>query len=221
MLRRLVFLPLLLVALASVGCCTCSNRMYCGGGACSPCGGGCGERYVHEFISDPPCCGDPCNGCGGFNGGCGNCARPFCFPFLWGGILGRRCDCGGCGSACGCGGSGCDSCGGGYSDGYAGDGFVDGGHIVQNGGPGPQVVSKPVQQQRSVMSPRPTPQMAPRQAPPSPTARKPVQGKTTGMPRNQLQRTGNVRLMSYEDEATEQPANASAQTISHRANFVR
>lgn len=232
MLRRIVLLPLVLVTLASVGCCTCSPRMYCGGG-CGPCGGGCGERYVHEFISDPPCCGDPCDGCGNYNGGCRGCVRPFCLLNLRG-LIGMRCDCGSCGGGCatggcGCGGGGCDSCGGGSAGGYVDGGYADagpmhGGQFVQeHTSSGPQM-NHPAPQTRSVMTPRPAPQMAPRPAAPSPTARKPIQGKTTGMPRTPMQRTGNVRLMSYEDEAnvtTEAKASAGAQTISHRAAFVR
>ncbi len=84
------------------------------------CGGGCGEVYWDEWLSDPPDCCDPCDDCGNWTGdGC-------CLPRVRK-LLSRkrhvwrdgRCSsgCGGCGECDGCDsasqGCDCESCGGG------------------------------------------------------------------------------------------------------------
>jgi hypothetical protein len=105
-MRYLMFLSLLVISVASTGCCgsfgpgcgALNGGCYdCDGGfgpryqASGPidalreakrslvCGGGCGEVYYGEWISTPPYCNDPC--CGDqFTGG-GVRAQPFCTPF--------------------------------------------------------------------------------------------------------------------------------------------
>jgi hypothetical protein len=68
------------------GCGPCGGGGLCGGcGSCGGCGRGiegwstcgCGERYWGDFLSCPPDCCDPCDGCGNYVGrpNCG-CAGP-------------------------------------------------------------------------------------------------------------------------------------------------
>ena len=102
-----------------VGCSTCPTNS-CGTGplmGLASCRGGCGETYVDEWVSEPPCIDD----CGYCETGCNHCGhrRPVrsMLRLLWG--VPYRGDCGcstGCDSGCGgsCGG-GCSSCDGGMS----------------------------------------------------------------------------------------------------------
>lgn len=96
-----------------VGCSTCPTSS-CGTGplmGLASCRGGCGETYVDEWVSEPPCIDD----CGYCETGCDRCRtrRPVrsLLRLLWGAPY--RGDCGG-GSGCdsGCSG-GCASCDGG------------------------------------------------------------------------------------------------------------
>lgn len=116
--RRLNWFSLMALVLASAGCCcvqgTAGNCGSCGSGRLlgnGSCRGGCGETYVDEWISDPPCV-DQC---------CAGDTRPVrsLLQALWGSRFVNGCDmCGGrdggcdsCGYAS-AGGSGCTSCGG-------------------------------------------------------------------------------------------------------------
>jgi len=102
------------------------------------CGKGCSDIYIHEWISDPPDCCDPCDKCyGQFTGPHGYCCRgpfqrilsaihcykycpaPYCGPWrpifgpcCWGGGSGAL-GCCNYGSSCGCGDVGCSNCAGG------------------------------------------------------------------------------------------------------------
>ena len=119
-----------LMTLVGSGCCctqgmrTCSSNSACsscsGGGygsgpilGMASCRGGCGETYVDEWVSEPPCIDD----CGYCNSGCDRCrsGRPVrsLLRLLWGTPYRGGCSTG-CGSGCssGCDG-GCSSCGGG------------------------------------------------------------------------------------------------------------
>ena len=128
-----------LMTLVGAGCCctqgmnTCGGSYYasctscptgaCGSGGCGPggllglasCRGGCGETYVDEWVSEPPCIDD----CGYCDSGCDNCRRPVrsMLRLLWGVPYDGGCGCGtGCDSGCSsvCDG-GCESCGGGVA----------------------------------------------------------------------------------------------------------
>ncbi|MFO0868502.1 MAG: hypothetical protein U0935_06095 [Pirellulales bacterium] len=75
------------------------------------CRWGCGEIYWDEWLSDPPDCCDPCDGCGNWAGP-QSCCRSSPLSSLWSflcGCRGEPCrdgeDCSG-----GCGRSGCSSC---------------------------------------------------------------------------------------------------------------
>lgn len=120
-----------LMMLVGAGCCctqgmtTCSTPSFsscstCPTGGCgvgpllgfASCRGGCGETYVDEWVSEPPCIDD----CGYCNSGCDKC-RP-CRPvrsilrLLWGTPYRGACGCStGCDSGCssGCDG-GCSTC---------------------------------------------------------------------------------------------------------------
>jgi hypothetical protein len=141
------------------------------------CGKGCSDIYIHEWISDPPDCCDPCDKCcGEFTGPHGYCCRgpfqrilsaihcykycpaPYCGP--WRPIFGH-CGCGGgsgalgcCnyGPSCGCGDIGCSTCAG---------GAPAEGEVYYEGAPGQAL-------------PRPTPNMKSQ-----PSA--PVPGETTSI----------------------------------------
>lgn len=132
-----------LMTLVGAGCCctqgmnTCGGSYYssctscptggcetgCGTGGCGPgrliglasCRGGCGETYVDEWVSEPPCI----DNCGYCDSGCDNCRQPVrsMLRLLWGTPYDGGCGCStGCDSGCssGCDG-GCSSCGGGGS----------------------------------------------------------------------------------------------------------
>lgn len=107
-----------IVSVTSLGCCTvngpCGGCGVDGGGmvpllACDSCAGGCGERYIDEWTSEPPC-GDTCGAAVGC--GCGGC-QPVrnLLRCLWGsryvGTCGSVCTDGACGSSS----FGCPSCG--------------------------------------------------------------------------------------------------------------
>ncbi len=104
-MRYLMFLSLLVISVASTGCCgsfgpgcgalqggcyDCDGGFGPRGQATGPidalrqakrslvCGGGCGEVYYGEWISTPPLCNDPC--CGDQFIGGGVRAQPFCTP---------------------------------------------------------------------------------------------------------------------------------------------
>lgn len=117
-----------LMTLVGTGCCctqgmqTCSSYSSCSscpGGGCgsgrllglASCRGGCGETYVDEWVSEPPCVDD----CGHGNSGCNSCGsrRPLrtLLRLLWGTPYdaGRGCSTG-CDTGCD---GGCSSCGGG------------------------------------------------------------------------------------------------------------
>jgi hypothetical protein len=116
----------------------CNECDPCPGGPCGPCGllpwlcrcltgcKGCGDIYIHEWISDPPDCCDPCDNCNGqFTGnracnvcclgpcqrilsalhGYSYCPAPYCGPWrpLFPCLGARGCGHGGCG--------GCGVCG--------------------------------------------------------------------------------------------------------------
>lgn len=117
-----------LMTLVGAGCCctqgmnTCSSYSSCsscptGGCGAGPlmglasCRGGCGETYVDEWVSEPPCIDD----CGYCNSGCNSCrgGRPVrsLLRLLWGTPYNGGCGCdAGCDSGCD---GGCSSCGGG------------------------------------------------------------------------------------------------------------
>lgn len=121
-----------LMTLVGAGCCctqgmntcsSCSSCSSCPTGGCgvgpllgrASCRGGCGEVYVDEWVSEPPCIDD----CGYCNSGCDSCrsGRPLgsFLRLLWGTPYDGGCGCKtGCDSGCsaGCDG-GCSSCGGG------------------------------------------------------------------------------------------------------------
>ena len=115
-----------LMMLVGAGCCctqgmnTCNNSLSCsscptGGCGSGPllglasCRGGCGETYVDEWVSEPPCIDD----CGYCDSGCNNCRRPLrsVLKLLWGTPYHAAC---GCSSGCdsGCASGGCSSCDG-------------------------------------------------------------------------------------------------------------
>ncbi len=129
--QRLSWLALVVCLLAGSGCCCVQGTGPCGGcGSCSSgscglgplagfraCSGGCGETYVDEWVSEPPCV-DKC---------CAGNPMPVrsLLRTLWGSRFVQGCDmcatgCDSCSSgsdSCGCGyasagGSGCTSCGG-------------------------------------------------------------------------------------------------------------
>ncbi|HEY2413761.1 MAG TPA: hypothetical protein VGI40_16035 [Pirellulaceae bacterium] len=157
------------------GCQTCgifgNGGLFPGLGSCMSCGKGCSDIYIHEWISDPPDCCDPCDQCQGqFTGPHGYCCRgpfqrilsafhcykycpaPYCGP--WRPIFGH-CGCGGgsgamgccdAGPSCGCGGVGCSTCAG---------GGPAGGEVYYEGAPGQAV-------------PRPTPSTRIQQGAPTP-----------------------------------------------------
>lgn len=147
--QRFSWMVLVLFLLAGSGCCCvqgtapCGSCGPCGGGACGvgpllgyrACAGGCGQTYVDEWVSEPPCI-DKC---------CAGNPMPVrsLLRTLWGSRFVQGCDmcstgCDSCssGEACGCGyasaggsgctGGGCSSCGGGgvvsgeYIGGHAG-----------------------------------------------------------------------------------------------------
>lgn len=141
--QRLSWFALVVLLLAGSGCCCVQGTSPCGGcnscssGSCGlgpfagfrACAGGCGETYVDEWVSEPPCI-DKC---------CAGNPRPVrsLLQTLWGSRFVQGCDMcatgcdscsdGGC-DTCGCGyasagGSGCTSCGGGGMSG----GIVSGG----------------------------------------------------------------------------------------------
>ncbi len=107
----------------SAGCCTMQGPCgSCGIGACndhpilarSSCNAGCGEHYIDEWVSEPPCVDNCGSSCGPAGGACGNC-QPIrnILRALWGT---RYMACDGCGSgfaspSCDSSG-GCASCGG-------------------------------------------------------------------------------------------------------------
>ena len=123
-----------LMTLVGAGCCCtqgmniCSSYSTCsscptGGCGAGPmlglasCRGGCGETYVDEWVSEPPCIDD----CGYGNSGCDSCGsrRPLrsILRLLWGTPYNGGCGCStvcdsGCSSGCD---EGCSSCGGGGS----------------------------------------------------------------------------------------------------------
>ncbi len=130
--HRLKWLSLMALFLASTGCCcvqgvpgNCGPCGMSGLASCGGCAGGCGEAYVDEWVSNPPC-PDAC---------CSGDCRPVrsLLRALWGSRFVNGCDmCGGCDSCGGCdggcdggcgyasaGGSGCTSCGGGHGGGCA------------------------------------------------------------------------------------------------------
>ncbi len=110
--------------IVSSGCCTMHGACgSCGTGACdhhpilarSSCMAGCGDHYVDEWVSEPPCVDDCGPSCGPACGPCGSC-QPVrnLLRALWGT---RYMACDGCGSgfaspSCHSSG-GCASCGGG------------------------------------------------------------------------------------------------------------
>lgn len=158
--HRMGWYWLCLLLLAGSGCCSVQGTSPCGSscgcGSCGmgplagfrSCAGGCGETYVDEWVSEPPCidkccAGDPrpvrsllqtlwgsrfvqgCDMCGG--GGCDSCSS-----------CDGGCDSGACAGGCGytsAGGSGCTSCGG--------DGYVSGGSTCSSCGGG-QTVTEPM-----------------------------------------------------------------------------
>ncbi len=118
-----------LMTLVGAGCCctqgmnTCNSYSSCsscptGGCGAGPlmglasCRGGCGETYVDEWVSEPPCIDD----CGYCNSGCDMCQsrRPLrsTLRMLWGIPYKAVCGCGGSGCSA-CSSSGCSSCDGG------------------------------------------------------------------------------------------------------------
>jgi hypothetical protein len=127
-----------LLSLVSAGCCctqgmnTCSSHSACSscshGGGCgagpllgmASCRSGCGEVYVDEWVSEPPCIDD----CGYTHSGCDSChsKRPVrsLLRLLWGTPYEGGCSTG-CDSGCesGCEG-GCSSCGGGDEMSFSG-----------------------------------------------------------------------------------------------------
>lgn len=145
--QRLDWFSMMALVLASAGCCcvqgTPGNCGSCASGglfANKACAGGCGETYVDEWISDPPCVDKCCSG---------DC-RPVrsLLKALWGSRFVNGCDmCGGCesgncddgcGDTCGyasAGGSGCTSCGGGSM------GMMGGGGGCNCGGGGETVTA--------------------------------------------------------------------------------
>jgi hypothetical protein len=120
--QQLSWLSIMALVLASMGCCcvqgvpgNCGSCGSCGMGglaAAKSCSGGCGETYVDEWISQPPCV-DRC---------CAGDCRPVrsLLQALWGSKFVGGCDgCGGCDDNCSgscgyasAGGSGCTTCGG-------------------------------------------------------------------------------------------------------------
>ena len=125
--QHLVWLSMMAMALASAGCCCVQGTGPCGSSCdtcppgpmarmanCGSCAGGCGETYVDEWVSQPPCVDACCSG---------DC-RPIrsLLQALWGCRFNACCDTGCSSGACdeGCdscgyasaGGSGCTSCGG-------------------------------------------------------------------------------------------------------------
>ena len=116
-----------LLTLVGTGCCctqgmrTCSSYSSCSScpsGGCgsgrlmglASCRGGCGETYVDEWVSEPPCIDD----CGSCNSGCDRCrsGRPVrsLLRLLWGTPYDAGCGCStGCDAGCD---GGCSSCGG-------------------------------------------------------------------------------------------------------------
>lgn len=122
--QRFCWLTMMALVLASAGCCCvqgmpgdCGSHGMGGMAACRSCSGGCGETYIDEWISQPPCVDQCC---------AGDC-RPVrsLLQALWGNRFVHGCDmCGGCsggceGGSCGgqcgyasAGGSGCTDCGG-------------------------------------------------------------------------------------------------------------
>ena len=151
--QRLGWLSMLAVLLAGSGCCCvqgmpgqCGPRGMGGLAECRSCSGGCGETYVDEWVSEPPCV-DAC---------CAQSCRPIrsLLQALWGSRFVNGCDmCGGCDAGCdgacgyaSSGGSGCTSCGG-----EMGMPVSDGGcNCGGGGGPmvmepaGPQVQHMPI-----------------------------------------------------------------------------
>src|SRR5687767_9486470 len=120
--QPLSWFSMMALLLASTGCC-CVQGMPGNCGSCGlgglaagrSCAGGCGEVYIDEWVSQPPCVDQCC---------AGDC-RPVrsLLAALWGSRFVQGCDmCAGSGCEDGCagtcgygsaGGSGCTSCGGG------------------------------------------------------------------------------------------------------------
>lgn len=151
--QHLVWLAVMAMALGSAGCCCVQGTGPCGGlcgpvscesgacgggpigrlASCSSCSGGCGETYVDEWVSEPPCMDQCC---------AGNC-RPVrsLLQALWG-CRYSGCDAGcegGCSSGCdscgytSAGGSGCTTCGGSYGEATASGGCNCGSGLAASG----------------------------------------------------------------------------------------
>ncbi len=117
-----------------VGCTTCPTNS-CGTGplmGLASCRGGCGETYVDEWVSEPPCI----DNCGYCETGCDRCGRRpvrSLLRALWGVTFKGDCGASGCDSGCDSGsGSVCSSCGGGMA--FSGDIIHGGMHSTTNQG---------------------------------------------------------------------------------------
>lgn len=170
--QPLRWLSMMALLLAGAGCCCVQgmpgNCGSCGMGrlaACKSCSGGCGEVYIDEWVSQPPCVDQCC---------AGDC-RPVrsLLAALWGSRFVQGCDMcggggcdGGCAGTCGyasAGGSGCTTCGGAIGMPAASGGCNCGGGAM---------VTEPMEsvQPMEVIEQAPTP--APSQAPtPAPSVR--------------------------------------------------
>ncbi len=138
--QRLSWLALVVLLLAGSGCCcvqgtsACGSCNSCSSGSCGlgplagfrACAGGCGETYVDEWVSEPPCI-DKC---------CAGNPRPVrsLLQTLWGSRFVQGCDL--CATGCdSCSDGGCDTCGCGYaSAGGSGCTSCGGGGMISGGG---------------------------------------------------------------------------------------
>ena len=133
-------------------------------------GCGCGELYIHEWLSDPPDCCDPCDSCyGAYVGPQQNCPRICVDPLLWQWAhFGKHCRCdrawcdpcnGSCATCdcqggCGCGGS----CKGGKCDGGV---ILDAPPMLEQGSGDVYEIPQPVLQSAGAANDRVAAQPAP------------------------------------------------------------
>ncbi len=167
-----------------VGCSSCPTNS-CGAGplmGLASCRGGCGEVYVDEWVSEPPCIDD----CGYCSEGCDSprAGRPVrsLLRLLWGIPYD-----GGCGCSSGCDSSGGASCSGGCSScggGVASEGYVGG--MPSGSTHGSQMHVAPTPHSTS-----PSPSLAPVEAVPTPAPVAPSSAKRLN-PAQQRTRVASV-----------------------------
>ncbi len=160
------------------------------------CRGACGEVYVDEWVSEPPCV----DNCGYDCGGCGNCRE--CQPIrnvlrlLWGTPYRTCCNPGICGPACD---GGCASC---DSGGHAGGSCNCGGQHMS----APQQMLPP----GNSIVPQPIPNAAPMEVVPeqiSVPTRAPQVSTSSARRLNPAQRRRDVQQASYRGlRSTQGPA---------------